>query len=161
MASGRILVADDEKEILVSCRKILERAGYEVTTASEGLEALSVLKASRYDLFFVDLKMPGLSGLDVLTLARTIDPSLMIVMFTAYAKFETAVEAVKRGAFDYLAKPFTAEQLCQAAERAIKHRETVAQPPAADAWFGRILGKSEAMQKVFGTLQKVMRSDAN
>lgn len=161
MASGRILVADDEKEILVSCRKILERAGYEVTTASDGLEALTLLKASRYDLFFVDLKMPGLSGMDILSLARVIDPSLMLVMFTAYARLETAVEAVKRGAFDYLAKPFTAEQLCQAAEQAIKHKDLVEQPPAADAWFDRILGKSEAMQRVFGTLQKVMRSDAN
>ncbi len=161
MSSGRILVVDDEKEILVSCRKILERAGYEVSTAAEALEALNLLKASRFDLFFVDLKMPGLSGMDALSLARTIDPSLMIVMFTAYARLETAVEAVKRGAFDYLAKPFTSEQLCQAADRAIKHKRLVEQPPAADVWFDRILGKSEAMQKLFGTLQKVMRSDAN
>ncbi len=161
MSSGRILVVDDEKEILVSCRKILERAGYEVSTATEALEALNLLKASRFDLFFVDLKMPGLSGMDALTLARTIDPSLMIVMFTAYARLETAVEAVKRGAFDYLAKPFTSEQLCQAAEQAIKHKRLVEQPPAADVWFDRILGKSEAMQRLFGTLQKVMRSNAN
>jgi two-component system response regulator HydG len=112
-------------------------------------------------LFFVDLKMPRLSGMDALSLARTIDPSLMIVMFTAYARLETAVEAVKRGAFDYLAKPFTSEQLCQAAEQAIKHKRLVEQPPAADVWFDRILGKSEAMQKLFGTLQKVMRSNAN
>jgi len=161
MSSGRILVVDDEKEILVSCRKILERAGYEVSTATEALEALNLLKASRFDLFFVDLKMPGLSGMDALTLARTIDPSLMIVMFTAYARLETAVEAVKRGAFDYLAKPFTSEQLCQAAEQAIKHKRLVEQPSAADVWFDRILGKSEAMQKLFGTLQKVMRSNAN
>jgi two-component system response regulator HydG len=161
MSLGRILVVDDEKEILVSCRKILERAGYEVATATEGLEALNLLKASRFDLFFVDLKMPRLSGMDALSLARTIDPSLMIVMFTAYARLETAVEAVKRGAFDYLAKPFTSEQLCQAAEQAIRHKQLVEQPPAADVWFDRILGKSEVMQKLFGTLQKVMRSSAN
>jgi two-component system response regulator HydG len=161
MSFGRILVVDDEKEILVSCRKILERAGYEVSTATEALEALNLLKASRFDLFFVDLKMPRLSGMDALSLARTIDPSLMIVMFTAYARLETAVEAVKRGAFDYLAKPFTSDQLCHAAEQAIKHKRLVEQPPAADVWFDRILGKSEAMQKLFGTLQKVMRSNAN
>ena len=161
MSFGRILVVDDEKEILVSCRKILERAGYEVSTATEALEALNLLKASRFDLFFVDLKMPGLSGMDALSLARTIDPSLMIVMFTAYARLETAVEAVKRGAFDYLAKPFTSEQLCQAAEQAIKHKRLVERPPDADVWFDRILGKSDAMQKLFGTLQKVMRSSAN
>ncbi|HSB09379.1 MAG TPA: sigma-54 dependent transcriptional regulator [Blastocatellia bacterium] len=161
MSSGRILVVDDEKEILVSCRKILERAGYEVTTAREGLEALSLIKASRFDLFLVDLKMPGLSGMDILTLAQTVDPSLIIVMFTAYARVETAVEAVKRGAFDYLAKPFTSDQLCQAAEQAIKHKRLVERPPEGDVWFDRILGKSVAMQKLFATLQKVMRSSAN
>lgn len=161
MTSGRILVVDDENEILVSCRKILERAGYDVSTASQGLEALRLLKASRFDLFFVDLKMPGLSGMDILSLARTIDPSLIIVMFTAYARVETAVEAVKRGAFDYLAKPFTSEQLCQAAEQAIKHKRLVERQPDGDVWFDRILGKSDAMHKLFGTLQKVMRSSAN
>lgn len=161
MASGHILVVDDEKEILVSCRKILERAGYEVSTAAEALEALSLLKSSRFDLFFVDLKMPGLNGMDVLNLARTIDPSVVIVMFTAYARVETAVEAVKRGAFDYLAKPFTSEQLCQAAEQAIKHKRLVERSPNDGIWFDRILGKSEAMQKLFSTLQKVVRSNAN
>lgn len=161
MSSGHILVVDDEKEILVSCRKILERAGYEVSTASEALEALNMLKASRFDLFFVDLKMPGLNGMDALSLARTIDPSLIIVMFTAYARLETAVEAIKRGAFDYLAKPFTSEQLCQAAEQAIRHKRLVERPPDADVWFDRILGKSDAMQKLFSILQKVMRSNAN
>jgi DNA-binding NtrC family response regulator len=167
MASHRILVADDEKEILISCRKILERAGYEVSTAAEGGEALKILKSSRYDLFFVDLKMPGRNGMEIVSLARSIDPSMMIIMFTAYATLDTAVEAIKRGAFDYLAKPFTADQLRLAAERALAHRElqhenlSLREQLAANLGFDKIIGTSEAMQKVFGTLQKVMRSDAN
>lgn len=167
MAVARILVADDEKEILVSCRKILERAGFEVTTASDGAQALELLKARGYDLFFVDLKMPGRSGMEILDLARALDPALMIIMFTAYATLETAVEAVKRGAFDYLAKPFTADQLRLAAERALRHKQlleenlNLREQLAANMGFDKILGTSEAMQKLFGTLQKVMRTDAN
>ncbi|MBI3949713.1 MAG: sigma-54-dependent Fis family transcriptional regulator [Acidobacteria bacterium] len=167
MGAARILVADDEKEILVSCRKVLERAGHEVTTAPDGSEALELLKASHYDLFLVDLKMPGRSGMEILSLARSLDPHLMIIMFTAYATLETAVEAVKRGAFDYLAKPFTADQLRLAIEHALRHKQllqenlNLREHLAANLGFDKILGTSEAMQKVFNTLQKVMRSDAN
>lgn len=167
MTAPRILVADDEKEILVSCRKILERAGYEVTTASDGTEALENVKSNRFDLFIVDLKMPGRSGMEILSMARTLDPSLFIVMFTAYATIETAVEAVKRGAFDYLAKPFTADQLCLVAERALRHKQllqenlNLREQLAANFGFDKILGASRAMGNVFRTLQKVVRSDAN
>jgi len=167
MSRARILVADDEKEILISCRKILQHAGFEVVTAADGAEALELLKASRYDLFFVDLKMPGRDGMEILSAARLLDAGLTIIMFTAYATLETAVEAVKRGAFDYLAKPFTADHLLVVAERALRHRQlldenlNLREQLAADMGFDRILGTSEAMQKVFRTLQKVMRSDAN
>ncbi|HET9531314.1 MAG TPA: sigma-54 dependent transcriptional regulator [Blastocatellia bacterium] len=167
MASARILVADDEKEILISCRKILERAGYEVTTACDGAEALEALKSNRYDLMFIDLRMPGRSGMEIMSLARSIDPSMMMIMFTAFATLDTAVESVKRGAFDYLAKPFTADQLQHAAERALDHRKlqlenlSLREQLAANMGFDKIIGTSEAMQKLFGMLQKVMRSDAN
>jgi DNA-binding NtrC family response regulator len=167
MASARILVADDEKEILISCRKILERAGYEVATAPSGAEALKILKSARYDLFFVDLRMPGRDGMEVLSLARSIDPGMMIIMFTAYATLDTAVEAIKRGAFDYLAKPFTADQLRLASERALEHRRlqlenlSLREQLAVNLGFDKIIGTSPVMQKLFSTLQKVMRSDAN
>ncbi len=167
MTTTRILVADDEKDILVSCRKLFEFVGYEVATAMDGSEALKLLKASRFDLMFVDLKMPGLSGLETLSLARALDPTLIAVMFTAYATLDTAVEAVKRGAFDYLAKPFTAEQLKLVAERALEHKQLVEEnlnlkeQLSANLGFEKILGTSDAMRKMFTTLQKVMRSDAN
>ncbi|MCR4338555.1 MAG: response regulator, partial [Gemmatimonadaceae bacterium] len=162
----RVLVADDEREILVSCVKILERAGYEVTTAADGTEAIEHLKSARYDLFFVDLRMPGRSGLEILALARALDPRLVIVMFTAFATLETAVDAVKRGAFDYLAKPFTADRLVEVAGGALRHRRlddvaTPADETGAAPGFDRILGASEAMQTVFATIQKVARTDAN
>ncbi len=167
MSAQRVLVADDEREIQVSCRKILERCGYDVTTANDGAEAIEALKGRRHALFLVDLKMPGPSGLDVLSAARSLDPAMAIVMITAHATLETAVEAVKRGAFDYLAKPFTADQLRLAAERALRHKRlaeenlNLREQLANDRGFDRILGTSEAIRKVFATLQRVMRSDAN
>ncbi|MEW6208620.1 MAG: sigma-54 dependent transcriptional regulator [Acidobacteriota bacterium] len=167
MVSAHILVADDEKEILISCRKILERAGYEVTTVADGAEALKMIKSTGYDLFFVDLRMPGRTGMEIVSLARALDPSMMIIMFTAFATLDTAIEAIKRGAFDYLAKPFTADQLRLAAERALNHRSlqqenlSLREQLGACRGFDKIIGTSDAMQKVFSTLQKVIRSDAN
>lgn len=167
MNATRILVADDDQAILRTCRKILEHAGYEVTTASDGDSALSLLKSSHHDLFLVDMLMPGLSGLETVTMARQVDPALMILMFTAYATIQTAVEAVKRGAFDYLAKPFTADQLCAAVEQSLRQKQLLEEKfnlrdqLVNDLGFDKILGTSEAMQKLFGTLQKVVRTNAN
>ena len=167
MQDTRILVADDDPAILRSCRKILEHDGYEVTVAPDGDSALNLLKSSHYDLFLVDMLMPGLSGLETVTLARQVDPTLMILMFTAYATIQTAVEAVKRGAFDYLAKPFTADQLRSAVEHSLGQKQLLEekfggeQELTGDLGFDKIVGTSEAMQKVFGHLEKVVRTNAN
>jgi DNA-binding NtrC family response regulator len=167
MHATRILVADDDQAILRTCRKILEHADYEVTTAPDGDSALSLLKSSHYDLFLVDMLMPGLSGLETVSLARQVDPTLMILMLTAYATIQTAVEAVKRGVFDYLAKPFTADQLRSAVEQSLRQKQlleenfNLPEQLTNDLGFDKILGTSEAMQKLFGTLQKVVRTNAN
>ena len=167
MQTARILVADDDRGILHTCQKILRHAGYEVATAPDGNSALSMLKSSRYDLFLVDMLMPELSGLETLTLARKIDPTLMILMFTGYATIQTAVEAVKRGAFDYLPKPFTADQLRSAVEQSLRQKQLLEEnfnlcdEAFNDLGFDKILGTSEAMQKLFTTLQKVVRTNAN
>jgi DNA-binding NtrC family response regulator len=167
MHATRILVADDDQAILRTCRKILEHHGYEVTTAPDGDSALSLLKSSHYDLFLVDMLMPGLSGLETVSLARQVDPTLMILMLTAYATIQTAVEAVKRGVFDYLAKPFTADQLRSAVEQSLRQKQlleenfNLPEQLTNELGFDKILGTSEAMQKLFGTLQKVVRTNAN
>jgi two-component system response regulator HydG len=167
MHATRILVADDDQAILRTCRKILEHAGYEVTTAPDGDSALNQLKLSHYDLFLVDMLMPGLSGLETVSLARQADPTLMILMLTAYATIQTAVEAVKRGVFDYLPKPFTADQLRSAVEQSLRQKQLLEEnfnlpgQLTTDLGFDKILGTSEAMQKLYGTLQKVVRTNAN
>src|SRR6266542_5612759 len=167
MHATRILVADDDQAILRTCRKILEHHGYEVTTAPDGDSALSLLKSSHYDLFLVDMLMPGLSGLETVSLARQVDPTLMILMLTAYATIQTAVEAVKRGVFDYLAKPFTADQLRSAVEQSLRQKQLLEEnfnlrgQVSNELGFDKILGTSEAMQRLFGALQKVVRTNAN
>jgi DNA-binding NtrC family response regulator len=167
MPATRILIADDDPAILRTCRKILEHAGYEITTAPDGDSALRLLKSRHCDLFLVDMLMPGLSGLETVSLARQADPTLMIIMFTAYATIQTAVEAVKRGVFDYLAKPFTADQLRSAVEQSLRQKQlleekfNLREQPTNDLGFDKILGTSEVMQKLFGTLQKVVRTNAN
>ncbi len=167
MVSNRILVVDDEKEILISCSKILRDKGYSVTTTTDGAEAIEILKKDPYDLLLVDLKLPGKDGIEILQMAREIDPNLMAIIFTAYATIETAVRAIKKGAFDYIPKPFSAEQLGIAVDRALEHKRLVKEnislrEQIAESFkFENIVGTSTAMQLVFETIKKVAKTDAN
>ncbi|MBI3281885.1 MAG: response regulator, partial [Acidobacteria bacterium] len=117
----RILVVDDDPGILHSCRSILTDEGYEVETVVDGSTALARLRRTAYDLALIDLKMPGLGGVETLEAARGIDPLLVAIIFTAYGTIETAVEAIKKGAFNYIRKPFTAAGLIDAVEKALIH----------------------------------------
>src|SRR5882762_7762849 len=101
---GSILVVDDEVELLVSCRKILARLGYEVRVVERGAEALDLVKNGEIDLVLTDLKMPGMSGTDLLAAIKAVRPDQLVVIFTAFATVQTAVEAIRGGAFDYLPK---------------------------------------------------------
>jgi signal transduction histidine kinase len=122
MAAGkaRILVVDDEPLVLDSCRKVLIEAGHDVDTASSGLEAVEKLSRAKYDLMLLDLKMPDIDGLEVLSQARKSDPTMVIAMITGYATVETAVEAMKNGAYDYISKPISASSLEMLAKRALE-----------------------------------------
>ncbi len=115
----RILVIDDEESIRDLLKDFLDTKGLEVVTASDGETGLALLKEDKFDLFLLDLMMPGISGLDVLreTSSEKIDtPSIVI---TAHATVQTAVEAMKLGAFDYITKPFNLEELYIAIKRAL------------------------------------------
>ncbi len=109
--SRRILVVDDEPGLRQTFTHILKRAGGEATSAATGAEALERLAASTYDLAYLDLRMPGLSGLDLLKAIHARYPTLPVVLFTAYASLESAMEAVRLGATDYLLKPINPETL--------------------------------------------------
>ncbi len=117
---GRVLVVDDEPGMREGCRRILLPEGHTVTTVASGEEALRVMAPGAFDLALVDLKMPGMSGMELLPRLREADPDFVCVMCTAYATLETAVQATKGGAYDYVPKPFTPDELIGVVDRALE-----------------------------------------
>ncbi|MEJ2539195.1 MAG: sigma-54 dependent transcriptional regulator [Gemmatimonadota bacterium] len=118
-----ILVVDDEMAILESLKILLKREGYRVLTASTGKDALERIDADRPDIVLSDIRMPGLTGLDVLSHAREADPEAVVILMTAQASLKTAMEAVNAGAFHYLQKPFANENLLGLLRRAAETRQ--------------------------------------
>ncbi len=121
MSTGRILVVDDDSSLRRVTQLQLAQMGYQVSTAAEGRRALETLQAAPHDLTIVDLQMPGMSGLDLLKKIRREFPETVVVMITAFGTVETAVEAMKAGAYDYITKPVHPEQLRLAVGRALEH----------------------------------------
>lgn len=119
---AHILVVDDEKIIRDGCLKILSKEGCAVQTAGSGAEGLDLLREQPFDLLLLDLKMPGLSGMEVLQQARNLHPGLLAVVITGYATVESAVEAMKAGAYDFVSKPFTPDQLRIVVHRALEKK---------------------------------------
>jgi DNA-binding NtrC family response regulator len=165
--TGRILVIDDDKAILQACRSILEDAGHDVEVASDGPAGLERLRQKLYDLALVDLKMPGMSGIEVLEKATAIHSELVTIIFTAYGTIESAVEATKRGAFNYITKPFTSKQLEAAVEKGLEHsrllRDNVRLRHELKecCQIHQIVGQSPALQLMMATIAKVAPSDVN
>jgi len=124
-ARGRILLIDDEEVVLDSCLAILEGAEHETATATTGAEGLDKVRAWAPDLVFVDLKMPGMSGMEVLEEIRALDPNIVCMVFTGFATIATAVEAMQRGAFDFLPKPFTPDEFRGMIRRGLEWRRLV------------------------------------
>ena len=122
-----ILVIDDEEVVLDSCTQVLASGDCQVLTAGNGAEGLKRLEEVQPDLIFVDLKMPGLSGLEVLERIRGKHPLMVVIVITGYATVSSAVEAMKKGAFDFLPKPFTPEELRLIAKRGLEHSRLVQQ----------------------------------
>lgn len=120
-----ILVIDDEESMRDSCKQILVKDGYRVETASDGKTGLEKIRELRSELVLIDLKMPGLSGMEVLEKTREIDPNIISVVITDYATVESAVEAMKRGAYDFLPKPFTPDELRIIIRRGLERRKLI------------------------------------
>ena len=120
-----ILVIDDEKIIHESCGRVLQEEGFEVETALSGQEALEKLKEKRYNLVLSDIKMPGMSGVETLEKMKKEVPDITVVMFTGYSSVETARDTMKLGAFDYIPKPFTPEELLAVVKKALEKEVTV------------------------------------
>jgi DNA-binding NtrC family response regulator len=120
--SVTILVVDDEKGIREGCRRILASEGYGVDVAENGKMALEMVTGKPYDLILVDLMMPVMGGLELMENVRQIDPGIILVVITGFATVETAVDAMKHGAYDYIPKPFNPDQLMAVINRGLDKR---------------------------------------
>ena len=117
----RILICDDQDLMRDSLAGLLTREGHEVSAATDGPAALSKLEAGRYDLLITDLRMPKMTGIELLTEAKRLRPDMPVVLMTAFATVQTAVEAMRLGAYDYIQKPFDGEEVKLLIERTLEH----------------------------------------
>ena len=162
-----VLVIDDDDAVLQSCETILEDAGHRVALAATPESGLQQVRENSFDLVLLDFKLPGMNGLEVLERACKIDPDLVVIMFTGHGTFESAVQAVKKGAFNYISKPFTSAQLLAEIEKGLaqrRHRRGDApevQLLAQCCPLHHIVGRSEALQKALATVAKVAPCDAD
>ena len=167
MRKYKILIIDDEIEMLDNCRRILERAGYECIVSQESEHFKTILREESPDLILTDLRMPKKDGITILKEAKEQDPDMVVILFTAFATVESAVEAVKLGAFDYIPKPFSAEQLRIAVNRGIKQKRLsdenrYLRSQLKEAYgFTNIIGTSSSLKAVLELVKKVSRTDAN
>jgi two-component system response regulator HydG len=163
---GRILVADDEESHRIMLRAVLAEEGYEVAEAADGPEAIRAVEQEPFDLILLDIRMPGMDGIEALTEIRKISPYIPVLMMTAYASVKTAVEALKAGAFEYLIKPLDIDELKILIEKALEHyhlrEENLAlKERLGDRFdFSKIIGRSEKMKELFDLLAQVAPTDA-
>ena len=159
-----ILIVDDDKSIRYSLKRMLE-GNFSILTAQNGEEALNRIKEDPPDLIIMDIKMPGRNGIDVLKEIKSIDPKSLVIMMTAYGTTETAIEAMKYGAFDYILKPFPIPQMKGLVEKAISLRRLMKEEvtyPFIEGGEGdgeRIIGSSSKMQEIYKMVGQVAPSD--
>ena len=160
-----ILVIDDKESMRQMLAKTLESEGFEVDTARDGEGGLDKAKEKRFDLILTDLKLPKMDGLEVLSSIKDLDPEVAVIVMTAYGTIETAVQAIKQGAFDFLTKPFDVDHLHVLIQRALENRRLLAENVllreelAHNLGFTEIIGKSEKMKEVTRLVKKVASSD--
>jgi len=166
MASAKILIVDDEAIMRESLAGWLERDGHSVQTARSGEEALARCREHRFDILLVDIKMEGMSGLEVLRRIKESDADVAVVMITAYGSIATAIEAMKNGAVDYMLKPFDPNELGVLIEKIIQHQQQARENLYLKEQFKdrtrfeNMIGQSEAMQTVFGLICDVAPTDS-
>jgi len=163
---GKLLIVDDELSVRDSLAKWFHEEGYEVGTAENGNDALTRLADGRWEAALVDIKMHGIDGIELQRRMHEIDPELIVIMMTGYASVETAVAALKNGAYDYVTKPLDPDEIAHLVKRALAHkrtelenvrlRETVAEVSRPED----IVGESTVMQRVFDAIETVGPTDA-
>jgi DNA-binding NtrC family response regulator len=163
---ARILVIDDEESIRDSMSLVLRKEGYRVGSAASGQEGLNLFSTQAFQVVFVDLKLPGTTGLDVLSRIKEVDPEAPVIIITGYASIESAVEAMKRGAFDYMTKPFTPEEVRVITRKALESRRllfeniSLRRELEAKTEFELVVGTSRAIAQVLDVVRRVSPTES-
>jgi two-component system response regulator PilR (NtrC family) len=163
----KILIVDDERSLRDVLSIMLKRAGYDIAVASDGDEAIARIEKELFDLVITDLKMPKAGGLEVLKAVKEASPDSVVLIITAFASAESAVEAMKLGAYDYLTKPFQVDEVQLIIRNALEKRRLstenmlLKREMAAKTTQARMVGTSDAMQKVFDVIKKVADTKSN
>jgi DNA-binding NtrC family response regulator len=158
--NARILIVDDEEIIIRSCRRILGDSSYIVESALDGMEALRKVEETDYDVLVLDVMMPKMDGIEVLRLVKEMHPDIDVIMMTGVSQIQTAVQAMKLGAFDYLSKPFDPDEFKLVVDRALERRKLLQEnrhlkrEVSAKYRFGNIIGSSPPMQDVYRLIAK-------
>lgn len=162
---NKILVVDDQSSVCYSLRRVLESNGYSVKTTTKGADAISLTEDFDPDIVLMDIRMPGMDGLEVLRKIKETHSNIQVIMMTAYSTTEKAIEAMKRGAYDYLVKPFDNDMLLGLIEGAIKTKRfiedvVIFDDNADETTTDRIVGKSPDMMKIYKQIGKIAPTDA-
>ena len=167
MANENVLVVEDEEMMRVILRQLLETAGFIVFTADSAENAIEIFSSNDIVITLTDIKMSGRDGLALLDQIKSIDEEALVIIMTAYSSVDTAVAALRKGAYDYVTKPFVNEDLLQTIKNAVSHRQLFQENRVLrrelhkQFSFAKIIGKSEMLQKVFDLVNKVAATSAN
>ncbi len=163
---GKIFVVDDEARICEAVKRALERSGYQVETSLDALDALEKIHQGSWDMVICDIKMPALDGMALLDRIKEYDSNILVLMITGFASIESAVEAVKKGAQEYIPKPFSPGQLRFFVERAFERKRLLEENLHLKTELGQanvrnvVMGKSQVMEQLFGLVAKVAMTDS-
>ena len=162
-----ILIADDEEQIRESLSFVLKEEGYNCKTVNDGSNAVKALQEDNYDILITDIKMPGMNGVEVLEKSREISPETIVVLITAYGSVETAIQALRKGAADYLLKPLDFDEVLVRLKNLIRNKELVRvnkilrKQIDTNYNFENIIGKSPVMKKIFEIVKQVSEANTN
>jgi two-component system, NtrC family, response regulator HydG len=163
---GKLLIVDDEMSVRDSLAKWFREEGYEIGTAENANDALTRMAEQRWDAALVDIKMHGTDGIELQRRMHEVDPELLVIIMTGYASVETAVTALKNGAYDYVTKPLDPDEIAHLVKNALAHKRTaqenvrLRETVAEIARSGELIGQSSAMRKIFDAIETVGPTDA-
>jgi two-component system response regulator PilR (NtrC family) len=156
-----ILIVDDEKSMREFLKILLVKEGYKVITARDGDQALELMQNSPADLVISDIRMPGISGLELLARIKDNDEDVPVIMITAFASPNDAVQAMKSGAYDYISKPFNVDEIKSVIHAATRRNDISVKSEQAEQLFPHIIGKSKEMLKIFDMIARIAPTPAN